>query len=96
MSGLSSFVRSIRFRLSVMYSSVVFGLGAAVLGITYYFVRRGLRRLPLVFDSRLAIVNGRPIVIQNIGLDTAELVEQAISHPTINERRNNATRPIHR
>jgi len=79
MSKLSSFVRSIRFRLSVMYSSVVFGLGAAVLGITYYFVRRGLRRLPLVFDSRLAIVNGRPILIQNIDLDTAELVEQAIT-----------------
>ena len=79
MSKLSSFVRSIRFRLSMMYSSVVFGLGAAVLGITYYFVRRGLRRLPLVFDSRLAIVNGRPILIQNIDLDTAELVEQAIT-----------------
>lgn len=79
MSRVQEFVGSIRFRLSVLYSSVVFGLGAVVLGATFYFLRRSLRRLPLTFDSRLAIVNGRPIVIQDIDVNTAELVEQAIT-----------------
>lgn len=79
MSGPGAFFRSIRFRLSVLYSSVVFGLGAAVLGVIYYFVRRSLRQLPLAFDSRLAIVNGQPIIIQDIDLDTAQLMEQAVT-----------------
>jgi len=34
---------SIRFRLSVQYSAVVFGLGGAVLGLVYLSVQRGLR-----------------------------------------------------
>lgn len=79
MSGFGAFVRSIRFRLSVLYSSVVFGLGAAVLGVTYYFVRRSLRRLPLTFDSRLAIIDGRPFLVQNVDVDTAQLMEQAVT-----------------
>lgn len=79
MSGPGAFFRSIRFRLSVLYSSVVFGLGAAVLGVIYYFVRRSLRQLPLAFDSRLAIVNGQPIIIRDIDLDTAQLMEQAVT-----------------
>lgn len=77
MKRRSAFFRSIRFRLSVLYSSVVFGLGAAVLGVTYYFMRLSLRRLPLTFDSRLAIINGQPILIRDIDLDAAQLMEQA-------------------
>lgn len=34
--------RSIRFRLSVQYSAVVFGLGGAVLGLVYMAIRRNL------------------------------------------------------
>jgi len=34
--------RSIRFRLSVQYSALVFGLGGALLGLVYLAVRRGL------------------------------------------------------
>lgn len=74
-----SFVRSIRFRLSVLYSSVVFLLGGAILGVAYYFMRRNLRRLPLIYDSRVTMINGRPIVIRDIDVDTAQLVEQAIT-----------------
>lgn len=80
---MSTFFRSIRFRLSILYSSVVFGLGAAIFGLTYYLVQRSLRRLPLVFDSRLAIVNGRPIVIRGVDVDTAQLIEQAIAQVTL-------------
>lgn len=35
--------QSIRFRLSVQYSALVFGLGGALLGLVYLAVRRGLR-----------------------------------------------------
>lgn len=83
MSGTISFVRSIRFRLSILYSSVVFGLGGAILGVTYYLMRRNLRGLPLVFDQRFITVNGRPIIVQNIDVDTARLVEQVITERAI-------------
>lgn len=76
MSRPVSFVRSIRFRLSVLYSSVVFGLGGAILGVTYFFIRRNLSRLPLVFDRRLVNLNGRPILIQDVDIDVAQLVNQ--------------------
>ncbi len=79
MSGYLAFVRSIRFRLSILYSSVVFGLGAAILGVTYFFIRRSLRRLPITYDSRLAIINGRPFIAQTIDVDTAQLLEQGIT-----------------
>lgn len=79
MTGFPAFIRSIRFRLSILYSSVVFGLGAAILGVTYYFVRRSLRELPLSYDSRLAIINGRPFIVQDVDVDTAQLMEQAIT-----------------
>lgn len=74
---------SIRFRLSVLYSSVVFGLGAVVLGLIYFFVRHSLRRLPVTYDSRLAIVNGQPFVIQQVDVDTAQLLEQAFTQEAL-------------
>lgn len=79
MTGAVGFVQSIRFRLSILYSSVVFGLGAAILGLTYYFLQRSLRRLPLMVDSREISVGGRRFIIQDIDIDTAQLMEQAIT-----------------
>ena len=35
--------QSIRFRLSVQYSAVVFGLGGALLGLVYIALRRWLQ-----------------------------------------------------
>ncbi len=78
-----SFVQSIRFRLSILYSSVVFGLGAAILGVTYYFIQRNLRRLPLMFDSRVVTVRGIDIVIQDVDIDTAQLMEQAVTQRSL-------------
>ncbi|CAN5773161.1 HAMP domain-containing sensor histidine kinase [soil metagenome] len=82
MSGVS-FVQSIRFRLSILYSSVVFGLGTAILGVTYYFIQRNLRRLPLMFDSRVVTVRGVDIVIQDVDIDTAQLLEQAVTQRSL-------------
>ena len=35
--------QSIRFRLSVQYSALVFGIGGALLGLVYLAIQRGLR-----------------------------------------------------
>lgn len=79
MSGFGEFVRSIRFRLSILYSSVVFGLGAAILGVTYYFIRRSLRRIPLTTESVFYLVNGRPVIVQEWELDRVRAMEQLIA-----------------
>lgn len=79
MSRPISFVHSIRFRLSVLYSSVVFGLAGAILGVTYYFVRRNLRRLPLTLDSRVMTINGRPVLVQNVDIDSVQLFYQTVT-----------------
>lgn len=76
---MSSFFRSIRFRLSILYSSVVFGLGAAVLGVIYYFVRRNLREVPLISDRFAAIVDGQLVVVEQVGVDRLRAMEQVIT-----------------
>jgi len=76
---MSSFFRSIRFRLSILYSSVVFGLGAAILGVIYYFVRQNLREVPLISDRFATIVNGQLVVVQQVGVDRLRAMEQAIT-----------------
>jgi signal transduction histidine kinase len=76
---MNSFFRSIRFRLSILYSSVVFGLGAAVLGVIYYFVRQNLRRVPLISNQFSAIVDGQLVVVEQVGIDRVRAMEQAIT-----------------
>ena len=41
---LPRFTQSIRFRVSLLYSGMVFGLGGMVLGLLYLVIRAGLRR----------------------------------------------------
>lgn len=83
MTSLRRFVQSIRFRLSVLYSSVVFGLGGAILGVVYYFLRRSLRRLPLVVDSRVIELNGLPFRLTQVDLDRAQLIEQTFTQEAL-------------
>ncbi len=58
-------LRSIRFRISVQYSAVVFGLGGALLGVVYLAVQNRLRAATVP----PGFISGRPV-----GLDTGELV----------------------
>ena len=53
-----SFLKSIRFRLSITYSAVVFGLGGALLGLVYMAIRRDLRGQTI---TRL-VVSGQPVM----------------------------------
>lgn len=53
--------QSIRFRLSVQYSALVFGLGGALLGLVYLAVQRGLRS-----ETMLAhLWQGRRVVLES-------------------------------
>lgn len=52
--------QSIRFRLSVQYSAVVFGLGGALLGLVYLAVQRGLRTQTMMAE----LWTGRRVVLE--------------------------------
>ncbi len=57
-----SFVRSIRFRLSVQYSAMVFGLGGALLGLVYLGLRYWLRNQSM----NRYVVSGEPVWIDGV------------------------------
>ncbi len=57
-----AFFKSIRFRLSVQYSAVVFGLGGALLGLVYIAIRRMLRQQTMI----QYIVAGEPVYVEGV------------------------------
>lgn len=57
--------QSIRFRLSVQYSALVFGLGGALLGLVYLAIQRGLRSETMMTH----LWEGREVV-----LDTGQVI----------------------
>ncbi len=54
--------RSIRFRLSVQYSAVVFGLGGALLGLVYLAARRALNAQTIT----QFVIRGEPVVVDGV------------------------------
>lgn len=57
-----SFFKSIRFKLSVQYSAVVFGLGGALLGLVYLAIRRMLRGQTMV----QYVITGEPVYVDGV------------------------------
>lgn len=55
------FWQSIRFRLSVQYSALVFGLGGALLGLVYLAIQRGLRSETMMTH----LWEGRQVVLES-------------------------------
>jgi signal transduction histidine kinase len=58
--------QSIRFRLSVQYSALVFGIGGALLGLVYLAVQRGLRSdtmMAHLWEGRRVILESGQVVI---------------------------------
>jgi signal transduction histidine kinase len=58
--------QSIRFRLSVQYSALVFGLGGALLGLVYLAVQRGLRSdtmMAHLWEGRRVLLESGQVVI---------------------------------
>lgn len=63
-------LRSIRFRLSVQYSAVVFGLGGALLGLVYLAIQRWLKSQTMtghiITGQRVTLGDGRTVIISRI------------------------------
>lgn len=80
---------SIRFRLSVQYSAVVFGLGAALLGLVYLAIRRYLRAQTMtqfVWTGRPVYRDGIQIgVIPAIEAQEVRMIESVYNEIVLNE-----------
>ncbi|HSK06779.1 MAG TPA: ATP-binding protein [Acidimicrobiia bacterium] len=82
-------MRSIRFRLSVQYSAVVFGLGAALLGLVYLAIRRYLRAQTMttyVWTGRPVFQDGTQIgVIPSLEAQEVRMIESIYNEIVLNE-----------
>jgi signal transduction histidine kinase len=82
-------MRSIRFRLSVQYSAVVFGLGAALLGLVYLALRRYLRGQTMttyVWTGRPVFQDGTQIgVIPSLEAQEVRMIESIYNEIVLNE-----------
>jgi signal transduction histidine kinase len=64
--------QSIRFRLSVQYSAVVFGLGGALLGLVYLGLRRWLRSQTMT----RYVISGQPVVVDGVQIGVVPRLEE--------------------
>ncbi len=81
--------RSIRFRLSVQYSAIVFGLGGALLGLVYLALRRYLRSQTMtqyVWTGRPVFQNGVQIgVVPSLESHEIRMIESVYNEIVLNE-----------
>ncbi|MGC2241199.1 MAG: HAMP domain-containing sensor histidine kinase [Acidimicrobiia bacterium] len=81
--------RSIRFRLSVQYSAVVFGLGGALLGLVYLALRRWLETQTMtqfMWTGRPVFQNGVQIgVIPALEAHEMRMIESIYNQIVLNE-----------
>jgi len=80
---------SIRFRLSVQYSAVVFGLGAGLLGLVYLAIRRYLRAQTMtrfVWTGRPVYQDGAQIgVIPSLEAREVRMIESVYNEIVLNQ-----------
>jgi len=80
--------RSIRFRLSVQYSAIVFGLGGALLGLVYLALRRWLRGQTMtqyVWSGRPVVQDGQQIGVLTVEAREVRLIESVYNEIVLNE-----------
>ena len=68
-----AFFKSIRFRMSVQYSAVVFGLGGALLGLVYIAIRRMLRQQTMI----QYIITGEPVYVEGVLIGHVPTLQEA-------------------
>jgi signal transduction histidine kinase len=79
---------SIRFRLSVQYSAIVFGLGGALLGLVYMALRNWLRAQTMtryVWSGREVVVDGVEVVLPTIAAQEVRVIESVYNEIVLNE-----------
>lgn len=83
------FWQSIRFRLSVQYSAVVFGLGGALLGLVYLAVRSGLRSetmMTYLWEGRRVVLDsGQVFVLPHYQEIEVRAIESIFNEIVLNE-----------
>src|SRR5215207_6036201 len=83
---LPAFVRSIRFRLTVLYSVLLFALAGAALAITYFAVARTTDPQPIT-SQPAKLYQNRQFVRQIDVADVAQ-VEAAVNYNTLQTLRD--------
>jgi signal transduction histidine kinase len=79
---------SLRFRLSVQYSAIVFGLGGALLGLVYLALRNWLRGQTMtqyVWSGREVVVNGVEVVLPTIAAREVRMIESVYNEIVLNQ-----------
>ena len=79
---------SIRFRLSVQYSAIVFGLGGALLGLVYMALRNWLRGQTMtqyVWSGREVVVEGVEVVLPSLAAREVRMIESVYNEIVLNE-----------
>jgi signal transduction histidine kinase len=79
-------LRSIRFRLTVLYSTLLFALAAAALAITYFAVAQSTDPQPITAQRAKVYQNSRPVGFTTV----AEIsqIEAAVNYNTMQNLRN--------
>jgi signal transduction histidine kinase len=81
--------RSIRFRLSVQYSAVVFGLGGALLGLVYLALQRQLREQTmtthLLTQQQVVLETGQVVFLPRLAEIEVRAIESIFNEIVLNE-----------
>jgi len=81
--------QSIRFRLSVQYSAVVFGLGGALLGLVYLAIRRWLQSQTMTryvwAGRRVTLPNGREVILGRLREEEVRAIESIYNEVVLDE-----------
>jgi signal transduction histidine kinase len=79
---------SLRFRLSVQYSAIVFGLGGLLLGLVYLVLRNWLRGQTMtrfVWSGREVVVDGVEVVLPTIATQEVRAFESVYYEIVLNQ-----------
>jgi signal transduction histidine kinase len=79
---------SLRFRLSVQYSAIVFGLGGVLLGLVYLVLRNWLRSQTMtryVWSGREVVVDGVEVVLPTIATQEVRAFESVYYEIVLNQ-----------
>ncbi|MCZ7532383.1 MAG: HAMP domain-containing histidine kinase [Acidimicrobiia bacterium] len=80
-------MQSIRFRLSLLYSVLLFGAGALVVGVIYWSLRVALEHQPvyqqLLMSPTYSIRNGQIVTLAQLTLTEAESLERLVNEQTL-------------
>jgi signal transduction histidine kinase len=80
-------MQSIRFRLSLLYSSLVFGVSAMVVGAIYFGLRLALERQPvfnqLLVSPTYTIRNGQIVTLAKLQMTEVESLERLVNEQTL-------------